>query len=704
MKVQLSLRKVNKFTFISGKERQKIVEEVLSDKPKKIPAEPTTPSDPRRTKSSSFNTSFKSDSSFEENTFDVAQQNASFGGQTPMPTFNDTGFLNNISDPRNSAFEISYSGMTPGMTPSMTPNVRGNFQNQFGLTPSPHGPSPHGSMSNFGFQNTPNISTPMSQSSFGSISTPSSFGGQMNNGPKPLLDPTIPPPKPFIDPSVPPPNSVIEKPPPLIPQNNEPPRSTYDNNYRNNRGHRDRNSFDRSDSRNFDRGDNNSRNFNRSDDRNFNRGDSRGYGRNDDRNVNRNDDRNFRRNDRSYNNRNDDRNYGRSRYDRDRNDRNRDWRRDSRDDRNSHRDRDRYGNRDRDRYAYDRDRDRDKGRGELERDSRERFNSQSEENLPSLQQDHMIMQPPPPAILPPTMIPPPIIQQTPQQVPPKPRTPEPEPSEDEPRVMSLDSRIQSLLQSSGMVDTFGSPSSDSTSDSRKKELSPPHSASASSVDNSISASQTPFNNFHSTPSDNFSASMDRKQGHELDFRENHKNHPQFVQNPYMQTPIDTPYMQTPGDSFQHGVTSQGEAEDDKMSISSGESGNQNIEINPNILSSNNPQSSANFMTNPNFGAEFPQYGNYMGYPNPPTGDLYNQNYFNQYNNVINNQQSVQNQVDDEKLDKTFSSVLDKFVKELKEIMQKDMCKKMVESSAFKSFDSWWTTNETRTKVTHFETI
>jgi hypothetical protein len=66
----------------------------------------------------------------------------------------------------------------------------------------------------------------------------------------------------------------------------------------------------------------------------------------------------------------------------------------------------------------------------------------------------------------------------------------------------------------------------------------------------------------------------------------------------------------------------------------------------------------------------------MGYPNPPTGDLYNQNYFNQYNNVINNQQSVQNQVDDEKLDKTFSSVLDKFVKELKEIMQKDMCKKI----------------------------
>jgi hypothetical protein len=36
MKVQLSLRKVNMFTFISGKERQKIVDEVLSDKPKKF--------------------------------------------------------------------------------------------------------------------------------------------------------------------------------------------------------------------------------------------------------------------------------------------------------------------------------------------------------------------------------------------------------------------------------------------------------------------------------------------------------------------------------------------------------------------------------------------------------------------------------------------------------------------------------------------
>ena len=232
--------------------------------------------------------------------------------------------------------------------------------------------------------------------------------------------------------------------------------------------------------------------------------------------------------------------------------------------------------------------------------------------------------------------------------------------------MSLDSRIQSLLQSSGMVDSFGSPSSDSETRT-KKELSPPR------VENSISASQTPFNNFHSTPSDGFSAPT----------QENH-----FIQTPYMQTTVDTPYIQAPAN--------QAETEDDKMSISSGESGNQNIEINPSILAGNVPQSSANFMTNPNFGGDFSQFsGNFMGYPNQ---DVYNQNYFNQFNNLMNNQQSLQPEVDDEKLDKTFSSVLDKFVKELKEIMQKDMCKKMVESSAFKSFDSWWTSNETKTKV------
>lgn len=37
----------------------------------------------------------------------------------------------------------------------------------------------------------------------------------------------------------------------------------------------------------------------------------------------------------------------------------------------------------------------------------------------------------------------------------------------------------------------------------------------------------------------------------------------------------------------------------------------------------------------------------------------------------------------------FSAVLSDFVKELKSIMQRDLCKKMVEASAFKYFENWW---------------
>lgn len=48
-------------------------------------------------------------------------------------------------------------------------------------------------------------------------------------------------------------------------------------------------------------------------------------------------------------------------------------------------------------------------------------------------------------------------------------------------------------------------------------------------------------------------------------------------------------------------------------------------------------------------------------------------------------------------DKTFLFVLDHFVRELKEVMQKDLCKKMVENSAFKSFELWWDTEEQKNK-------
>ena len=46
----------------------------------------------------------------------------------------------------------------------------------------------------------------------------------------------------------------------------------------------------------------------------------------------------------------------------------------------------------------------------------------------------------------------------------------------------------------------------------------------------------------------------------------------------------------------------------------------------------------------------------------------------------------------------FSAVLSDFVKELKSIMQRDLCKKMVETSAFKYFENWWDQEEEKNKV------
>ena len=51
----------------------------------------------------------------------------------------------------------------------------------------------------------------------------------------------------------------------------------------------------------------------------------------------------------------------------------------------------------------------------------------------------------------------------------------------------------------------------------------------------------------------------------------------------------------------------------------------------------------------------------------------------------------------------FSAVLSDFVKELKSIMQRDLCKKMVETSAFKYFENWWDQEEVKNKVRYMAT-
>lgn len=51
---------------------------------------------------------------------------------------------------------------------------------------------------------------------------------------------------------------------------------------------------------------------------------------------------------------------------------------------------------------------------------------------------------------------------------------------------------------------------------------------------------------------------------------------------------------------------------------------------------------------------------------------------------------------------TVQGVLEAVVQELKQIMKKDLCKKTVESSGFKSFEQWWDEHETKSKSTKLE--
>ncbi|KAJ8312080.1 hypothetical protein KUTeg_009453 [Tegillarca granosa] len=502
------------FIDAGGKERQKILEDVLAEKPKTtaaaIPSAPPTPtrtSDPRRRSSVGFpnapsssslqsdmSTSAQSESSFEaydpeayeppEYEFHMGQQQ-NFGSLGPnnmgpgnmgtsypqsersFAAASDRGYASAtpVSDYSTGSgkpvFDIMNTGMTPGMTPAMTPNVSGNFynaHNQYGIGQN------QDYNSGYGFQ----------QPSY-------------NNLPNTPLMP--------VDTQQPPP----PHPPPQQQQHNyqnEPDNSNYSSDPRDRNRHWKRDQ----DSDRFD-------------------------GRKDS-----------------------DRYDGRKDY----------WERgqDRYRDRNNERDRgidrsDRYSNKDRNRFS-DRDRynDRDKERNK-EKERSKSINNEKESK------------------------------------PITPKTPERQTSqEDDHRPLSLDSRIQSLLQGTGMADTFGSPPSDSASESKKKEQTPPH------------------NKWEKTP---------------------------VPKTPEMTQPSPVPFVGMDG------------------------------------------------MYNPNF---YDQYGNSI------------------LNNNLNNQSVCDNlstSILDEASEKKFMSVLENFVKELKQVMQKDLCKKMVENSAFKSFDSWWTSEELKNK-------
>lgn len=331
--------------------------------------------------------------------------------------------------------------------------------------------------------------------------------------------------------------------------------------------------------------------------------------------------------------------WGRERFGRD-HDRNR---RDGRNERdNWNRERDNRNNRYRDR---ERDRNRN-DRGDF------RNNRDNEISTPRNKPNDLapVFPPPPPPeeeirAPAPIFTPPPVPQPPPVTLPPPPQTqttPEKKEEEDT-RSMSLDSRIQSLLSG------FKSP------EPARPKTPPP------------AVKQTPPG--HSPATHIFDSSS---QGH--------------VGN-----------IPVPQD------------DDDRMSLDSTGSGGEPgaIEVNqtntavppPLVMpSSEMPNSTTQVM---NWQQQNDLQNNYMppGYMNNFSAGQYNQNFVNQMNNEMNDQRFVNDPKEEaDKHEITFTDVLENFVKELKDIMCKDLCKKMVETSAFKTYETWWDREEEKTKV------
>ena len=149
---------------------------------------------------------------------------------------------------------------------------------------------------------------------------------------------------------------------------------------------------------------------------------------------------------------------------------------------------------------------------------------------------------------------------------------------------------------------------------------------------------------------------------------------------------------------------QAQDDDDRMSLDSEGSGGEPgaIEVHPantsvpppSLIPSDFPNSTAQV-------ANWQKQNDLNNFNMPPGfGNNFNQNFVNQVNNEINNTKSKP--IDPKEIadrnEVTFSDVLENFVKELKDIMTKDLCKKMVETSAFKCYESWWDEEEQKTKV------
>ncbi|XP_033748294.1 histone-lysine N-methyltransferase SETD1-like isoform X2 [Pecten maximus] len=745
------------FVDAGGKERQKIVDDMLSDKPKTSApvSAPTVLSDPRRNRrlsssssfptlksassiQSDFSTSIQSQSSFDaydpeaydpEFEYSLTQPPPHLPSQPPPPLPSQPMYPSSEKSFNSSQSDLGYGSGTPMSNynhdsynkgydmQSNTPSgsfYPGANQNQFGMSQS-HGNS--GANSGYGFQ-------------------------QQTQQPPPPLPPQPPHQPPPHLPSHPPPPHLPSHPPPHLPPHhshvaplhqNQHHQMSYNNNENQYSSNQDTDRYP-PDPRN--RGNNHHRNRQNSE------GGSRGDHRN--RDWRRDRDHRHSRDSRDHRDRGDDRMGERDGY-------NREPQRDRFNRRSNDRDNDRGNNRDRnhhDRFNRDmRDSKRGGPGGGKDRiDSRagpgggkDRMDGRGERDIgrfrhrPEPAEKSMEREKPPPQL-------------------PKPKTPEPEPAqEEEPRSMSLESRIQSLLQNA-MGEGFGSPSSDSTSDSRKKESTPPPTSRWEKPSSGprtpepevprvppipvVDQTSTPYNHMS-----HFGTPRDSGPQSTPDFRDVNSVqgsvngsinvsvpppsfHPANISGMpdmynQLQPSQDTATPKMSQETVQD--TKSASDDDDRMSISSGGSGDQNIEVNPllhpsgdvpsqpmvplvntNFMSPNTSQPTAWQAGSYNYGFNCGQMMDMSGY------NVCNQNYYNQYvNNSLNASsqgQVVDQSEEDEKVEKTFAAVLDGCIKELKQIMQKDMCKKMVENSAFKSFDGWWNNEEQRNKQLPQKTV
>lgn len=317
----------------------------------------------------------------------------------------------------------------------------------------------------------------------------------------------------------------------------------------------------------------------------------------------------------------------------------------------------------------------------------------------------------------------------------RPKTPEPE----EPKYQSLESRIQSLLKSQGIV-------SDETEPAKPEASPPPPSSSRMDdvnatipcltqpppplpplpsdlgLDHSFmpSPQQDHLHTMHrnsASPSFN-SEGLDHKNKHTLDFRDEATPVASFHSTNDIVTPGSISYISTPtvGDINttprppanaenneiveQSGNDVDNDDDEDRMSLSSISSGEEKLEVN--LSGTAHADNSVSWAGN---------YGNVNNFNSGYGAGMFNQTYYNQFqNNMLNAgtqgpnqtqdafQRGVQDGTQKDIFDTTFMLTLNNCIKELKQVMQKDLCKKMIEVSAFKGFDSWWDGEEEKLKV------